>query len=550
MTSGESVWNILTDEPQWSSASLCVRLNHLGQSFRPEYTHQLVEGESWRGHRPLAPVLKVARVNYENSRVSGKESSTASSETTTTTIPSSSILHKSHQNHEAATSELEITVIIAPSCQACSVDIVRNAISDGNGGEEPVAKRPKTDPDATSLPDVKTTAESSRSTESSCRLPMTDSEIIGALSKALPPVASQSDETNGPLEEGFLSKPIGDLVEEYSVHRPNQSEDGPSESANFVLTIADGRFPEVSIYHNSVQKLALFYIENADAVDVAKDSDGGFWKIMYVFGKHPVNDDSQNGTKEQTKEKFRYSLVGYFTLFHFNALFHKPEPGWILRICQALVLPPFQSQGHGKRMLQAVYGMAHQTKQEYGTGNVRPCSEHDASQHQKIIQINVEDPAPAFAALRTKIDWQLVLQHHREWNWPQRGSIARDVETSKSVAPTDELTAFFSAMSEKEASAMSTKAKITTKQIHRTNELLKLRAVRSFLEEKSGQRISEEDRDTIDRCFRLVVKRRLNREHREELLEQPSKDDQKAMLARLFDEELKGYERILAKFST
>eukprot|EP00536_Pseudo-nitzschia_multiseries_P013457 jgi/Psemu1/211698/e_gw1.575.46.1 len=514
MISQEPNPSILTDEPRWSSASLCVTLNHLGNRFRPEYTHQLVGGECWRGQRPLASVLQTARADYEKSLNPGKESSAAAAAaaaatTVASTIKTSaSILHKSHGNHRVATNELDIAVRIAPSCQACSVDITRTEIDRSVsvgisiGDKEPVAKRQKTEPNSES--------RSSQGTESSSpKISMTDSEIMEALSKALPPIASQSDEREVDVDELFLSKPIGDVVEEYSCS--TQTEDGPPAFADFVLTIADGRLPGVSEYHNSVQKLALFYIENADTVDVGKDDDGGFWKIVYVFGKHP-----------HPLRPFRYSLVGYYTLFHFNAMFHKPKPGWILRICQALVLPPFQGQGHGKRLLRAVYDMAHRTKEEN-------------DDHQAIIQINVEDPAPVFVALRNNMDWN--------------GSMTRENGTSKSLAPTDELTAFFSAMTEKEASEMSVKAKIIPKQIHLTNELLKLRAVRCFLEEESEKGVSEEDRETIDRCFRLMVKRRLNKEHREELLEQPSKDDQKAMLARLFEEELKGYERILSKLA-
>jgi len=282
---------------------------------------------------------------------------------------------------------------------------------------------------------------------------------------------------------------------------------------------------------------------------------------------------------------FRYSLVGYFTLFHFNALFHKPEPGWILRICQALVLPPFQGQGHGKRLLQAVYNMAHQHQHHEeddenasGAEQAKSCNQRDVP--PKIIQVNVEDPAPAFIALRNYTDWKLVLGRHREWNWPQKGSVTRDDDDddsknnnnntttsdskrkSKVLAPVDELALFFSAMTEKEASEMSTNAKISPKQIHVTNELLKLRAARAFLgEECGGKEVgvnvnvnvsnggnkNRDDIASIERCFRLMVKRRLNKEHREELLELPSKDDQKAMLAKLFEETLKAYERILSK---
>ncbi|VEU41359.1 unnamed protein product [Pseudo-nitzschia multistriata] len=526
----------LTDNPVFSSAALCVVLNHLGQSFRPEYTHQLVEGECWRGYRPIASVLRAANSSYEKSVTNGKEQQSSLSSSTTATTPDQSILHKSHGNHSSAASELEITVEIAPSCQTCCVEIKRaeSKRDNQNCDDEPATKRLKTALDSVSRSEGNTSSPENI-TSLSCQAPMTDSEIIGALSKALPRIIS----ANADVKKSFLSKPIGDIVEEYSIPATTQSENSPSASAvEFVLTVADGKLPEVTEYQDSVQKLSLFYIENADTVDVGKDGDGGFWKILYLFRKHTLPAfDNKSGcedgdAKEKTKKyQFQYSLVGYVTLFHFNALFHKPEPGWILRICQALVLPPFQGQGHGKRLMQAVYSMAHCTNN----------TENAKSSHN-IVQVNVEDPAPAFIALRNSMDWNLVREHHQEWNWPQKGSLRE--ENSKMVAPADELVLFFSAMTEKEAMEVSTKARITPKQIHLTNELLKLQAVRNFLDEET---VSSGDKEAIERYFRLMVKRRLNKDHRDELLELPSKDDQKARLAALFAEEVKGYERILTK---
>ena len=85
--------------------------------------------------------------------------------------------------------------------------------------------------------------------------------------------------------------------------------------------------------------------------------------------------------------------------------------------------------------------------------------------------------------------------------------------------------------------------------MHVANELLKLKAIHTIAKQER-ERITTTDMDTIERLFRLMVKRRLNKEHRDELLEQPTKDDQKALLAKLFDKELKGYKRILSKLST
>ena len=518
-------------------------MNHLGNDFRPEFTHQLVRDECWRGYRPLESVLRKANADYKTT-VNCKQNRSD----VTSAHDCKSILHKSHRYHGTASSELEIKVLISPSCQKCCVDVVRsecdkNEHCSGSEGQ-PDTKRRKID----CGPDVKQQVVSSpisvtfntkgqnvnetlSSSESASKLPMNDSEIMDALCKALPPIISQNENTNQG-EDCFLSDPIGDILEEYSIPvRDKAVADKNPSSTNYVLTIADGRSSNVSDYHQSVQKLSLFYIENADSVDVANDADGGFWKIMYIFQKHDGGDD------EKRKKQFQYSLVGYFTLFHFIALFRKPEPGLILRICQALILPPFQGQGHGRRLLQNVYQLAH--------GERGKQSASDGDTDYDIVQVNVEDPAPAFVALRNKLDFQFLLEHRAEWNWAEKGSIWC-AESSNKLASKDNLSLFFSAMTEKEASETSVKAKIIPKQMHVANELFKLKSIQECIE-KYQDSMSDSDKDTIERLFRLMVKRRLNKEHRDELLEQPSKDDQKALLAKLFDRELLGYERILSK---
>lgn len=556
MVSLSSQLRVWTDEPKWSSASLSITLSHLDQIFRPEYTHQIVAGECWRGHRPLESVLREAIAEYKSSVNGEPNGSVESSAPACRTV-----LHKSHETHDAATNQLEIRVGLSPSCQKCRVDIKRTEINSGSdhGGidseGDPAAKRRKVEV-GSEFERPKTLASSDSSLETNHQKnstnlsssvsispsSMTDSEIIGALSKALPSIASDGDKSSE-TEDCFLSEPIGDVLEEYSIPAAEKAlanlsaanDDKKPFFKEFVLTMADGRLPYVSEYHRSVQKLALFYIENADNVDVANDGDGGFWKIIYIFQKH------DDGYDENEKKRYRYSLVGYFTLFHFIALFHKPEPGLIVRVCQALILPPFQGQGHGRRLLQAVYDLAHKRI-------AQKRSIKGGAQYDNIIQVNVEDPAPAFIALRNRIDFKLVLEHYVEWKWPESGALWSST-LPKSLASKGELSPFFSAMTEKEASEMSKKTKITPKQMHVANELLKLKAIHTIAKQERD-RITTTDMDTIERLFRLMVKRRLNKEHRDELLEQPTKDDQKALLAKLFDKELKGYKRILSKLST
>jgi len=529
-------------------------LNHLGRSFRPEYTHQLTEGECFRGHRPRQEVLEAA-MNKFNAIKSEKDNDTS----TCTALPVLKfLLHKSHEYHDAAKNELDIQVLISPSCQKCSVFIQRFPISitgidDINSNEdegERTSKRPKT----------------GNFSESDNNVPANNSEILVVLRKVLPTLISQNGNNNNnnnnsnsisndagsnndfiirndEVENDYFSEPIGKILDEYSALTTTNNDN----VSNFVLTIADGGSPRVSEYHTSVERLAMLYIENADAVDVTNNGTG-YWKIIYLWKRD--DDDHDDNDKNVTKKRYKYSLVAYFTIFHFIALFHRPEPGLIIRICQALVLPPFQGQGHGKRILQAVYNIVHNQEKDADQKISNERSDikvdngneiHDNVVH-KIVQVNVEDPAPAFVALRNKIDWKLILGHYQEWKWPRSKGTINASNTS------DELSLFFTALSEREASEMSTKAKITPKQIHIMNELLKLQAIHNFCDDQY-QKNKEQDSNVqvleLERCFRLMVKKRLNKEYHDELIVLPTKEDQKLMLGKLFDDELKQYERIL-----
>mmetsp|Transcript_8551 Transcript_8551/g.20600 ORF Transcript_8551/g.20600 Transcript_8551/m.20600 type:complete len:136 (+) Transcript_8551:171-578(+) len=39
-----------------------------------------------------------------------------------------------------------------------------------------------------------------------------------------------------------------------------------------------------------------------------------------------------------------------------------------------------------------------------------------SSEDQEVVQINVEDPAPGFVALRNKVDWKLLKEHPEYWS--------------------------------------------------------------------------------------------------------------------------------------
>jgi histone acetyltransferase 1 len=368
----------LTDEPRYSSAALSISLYHNchwmernASPFRPEYTHQCVgNSEAFSGYRPLKNVLdqefQVVQQILQRRLPSEQE------EEGETEI----LLHKSHQLHVIATAELAVQIFLAPSCETCQVQLQVHPLTTLQG--EPATKRVKLPqeqpPDPAKI--------------------LSKSDILDALRSALPPI-QETTKDNTPIHEKFLPGPLGIVLEEYTVPKDDSRMD-------FVLSLADGRDPIVAHYHNKVQPLAMFFIENADNVNVAATGNvSGYWKVLYLFQKYTANN--------------RYSLVGYFTLFHFTAMFHKPKPGIIVRICQALILPPYQGQGHGSRMMQAVYQLAHNryTIEDGGNKNNKNCDDN-SSIPQTILQVNVEDPAPAFVALRNKTDYLFVEEYGHE----------------------------------------------------------------------------------------------------------------------------------------
>ena len=221
-----------------------------------------------------------------------------------------------------------------------------------------------------------------------------------------------------------------------------------------------------------------------------------------------------------------YSLVGYLTLFHFNAPFHKPVPGIIVRVCQALVFPPYQGQGHGTKLLECVYDLAH--------------GKHTCYVHP-IVQVNVEVPSPGFTFLRNIVDYQYLTRRENLTWWPKVLSNA----TTRAAHDDDALSLLvqgmddFSALSEADLSILSTKAKITPRQVQLVHELLHLQALLAS--------ISTSPDPDLETRFRLVVKKRLNREHKEDMTLYPTKSEKKAFLSRLYEEHIKPYKTWMTK---
>ena len=289
--------------------------------------------------------------------------------------------------------------------------------------------------------------------------------------------------------EEYLSAPIGEIMHEYS--RTNKKD----QKTDYILTIASGSSSNTQQYHNRVQNLAIWYIETADAVDVST-LDGGFWKVMYLFQKHSNKTSIDEEKNLDSKNDFKYSFVGYTTLFHFYSPFRIPKGGQIVRICQVFIMPPFQRSGHGAQMIHQVYRMA--------------------QDQDEIVEINVEDPAPAFVALRDKIDFETFLNYLKN----------SDTYFKKCE---------FDPLLDEKATHVATELKITMAQVKRAYEMFRL------------HQLNMNHSTDLEKKYRIMVKKRLLKSCKEELMACGGKEKQKLKLGELFDELKSHYCKIVAE---
>ena len=84
-----------------------------------------------------------------------------------------------------------------------------------------------------------------------------------------------------------------------------------------------------------------------------------------------------------------YSFIGYMTTFTFTNPFRTGGlPAAAMRVCQLIVMPHAQRQGHGKRLLQLA---------------------HDEVARLDMYELTVEDPNEAFCRMRDSMDLRNCL---------------------------------------------------------------------------------------------------------------------------------------------
>lgn len=512
----------MTDDPKLSSAALCIELRlalndednddddaspTTRTTFRPEFTHQCFPGEFIRGYQPHQDLIP------------------------------KDLVHKSYQHHDEVNTELSVLVLLAPSGRYCNVNVktrkkrflrqrrvgspvkrVKVDTEQQQQEEEEAIIRENDSDDSTNQDESEASFHASDATAEEDEEEVSDfssadfeesdnddenlnddgldpqgetrhrrmspAEIVHCLRKALPDVKRR-----GNIKDEYLSAPLGVVLRTYQ-----------RKGAEFCISLASGR--EAAKYHSSVQRLALLFIENADDVQVDAQDGGGYWKVVYVFRIH--------GPK-------KFSLAGYVTLFHFSAPFRKPKAGTIVRICQAVVLPPYQRAGHGREMLHTVHDLA----QEKFNDKITKYGE-------AIVEINVEDPAPGFVALRNLVDYEryAAVKASSEPDWFK--DLCHDVNDD----------AYFDLLPESIASELSLKSKMTVTQMQIIYELDRLVGL---------ARAGAKELDKYEKNYRLMVKKRLNRDNKEDLSMCRNKEAMKHMLEELYQEQRAIYDKYLPK---
>ncbi|CAI5732524.1 unnamed protein product [Peronospora farinosa] len=267
--------------------------------------------------------------------------------------------------------------------------------------------------------------------------------------------------------------PPGNCIESYTTTAKNDEEPAGKRYFDIYECKLEDNEPAQKLFAN-LQTLSPWFIEGADAVDVMDPR----WVIYLIY--------------ERTKASSgAFCPVGFITVFKFcnplgrKAAYCKPDQNETHRICQALIFPTHQRQGHAERLVRCIHAQAM------------------ANHH--VYELTVEDPVPGFSCLRDLVDLKNCIKHE-----------------------------FFCLPPEASGDASGTgrgTAQLTTADVHAVQETLKLthKQVQTCYEARKLTFVDQND-ETQRKTFRLEVKKRLFRLHTEELDAMGSADRRKSFL--------------------
>ncbi|KAL7478961.1 hypothetical protein ACHAW6_004713 [Cyclotella cf. meneghiniana] len=353
------------------------------------------------------------------------------------------------------------------------------------------------------------------------------------------------------MDGDYLDEPVGTVIREYTRKKCPMSlrgsggivmpycEMNSSSDGQFVLSLADMTTNnDARQYHDEVEKLAPWWIETADSVDMCitkgVSKNGGCWRVLYLFEKHvtspPKRGRGRPPKSQESRSKsssVRYSLAGYMTF-----LYHDTK----LAVCQVLLLPPYQRCGHGTELMKAAHMLAH----------------HGVSclQIEPVSQIDVVMPAPAFVALRDRVDYDLFSQAITKCSSPF------SLIPSKYAQPFDMSlpgTPCLTPLPDLIIAQVSSKLRITPRQVEVAYEIWLLTKIDQYIKDELakfthtatlGKLIS-----SVEARYKIIVKRSLLRAMRRDRLNEKfhslATDEQKDILESSFVRTISHYRSIV-----
>ncbi|KAJ8589991.1 histone acetyltransferase type B catalytic subunit [Rhizopogon salebrosus TDB-379] len=202
--------------------------------------------------------------------------------------------------------------------------------------------------------------------------------VEGILKEFIPPDYDTDEEAFlARVEEDAASfKPMGKLTHSYTRRIPSTTESASatSEVVEYEVYHATWNDPGFREYHRRMQIFILLYIEAGSYINEDDDA----WEFALLYEKRK----RQSGTKT-------YHFIGYSSLYNFYCF---PEM-LRMRLSQFIIIPPYQRQGHGSELYNAIYNYVLS----------RP----------SLSELTVEDPAEAFEDLRDRNDLRMLLANEQ-----------------------------------------------------------------------------------------------------------------------------------------
>ncbi|KAF0979971.1 hypothetical protein FDP41_001124 [Naegleria fowleri] len=155
---------------------------------------------------------------------------------------------------------------------------------------------------------------------------------------------------------------------------------------------------QIGVLHKPWQFLSLFFIDGTSFIN---DQDEN-WEFFLSYEK----------VKNTETNNFEYIPIGFSSIYPFFVM--KKDGNQLidtrrLRVSQFLILPPFQGQGHGRKLLLAIYTYATKgfKEQKAVVGYNALSFDEKTFPPRECYEVTVENPGDDFQTMRTKVDLEV-----------------------------------------------------------------------------------------------------------------------------------------------